>query len=123
MIKLNETNQKIYDYYSSISRPRFELVMGSDKYSDEYKRGFSEAFCLGKADLFHTLLPRFTVIQEKPISTLKPELLEYFIKVIGKIEAFYNLSYPSDEMSELFTLIEDELDYIKECITELIKDE
>ena len=120
---LNETYENIYDHFNKINCPAFESVIGSETYSDEYKRGFSEAFYSGKANLLHALLMAPFSTREEPTGTKNPELLEYFFKVIGRIEAFYHLTDSSDEMDGLFTLIQDDLCYIKECITEIIKDE
>jgi hypothetical protein len=55
-------DQHIVDKFHSIRRNRFNTIMNNPLLSEEFKRGFSQAYCEAGADLFSALLPPLSIL-------------------------------------------------------------
>lgn len=55
-------DQHILDKFHEIRRSRFKTIMENPLLSNEFKRGFSQAYCEAGADLFSVLLPPLSIV-------------------------------------------------------------
>ena len=55
-------DQHILDKFRSLRRNRFNRIMGDPELSEEFKKGYSQAYCEAGSDLFSALLPTLSIL-------------------------------------------------------------